>query len=91
MRLLSTPTVSSVPGEYNYFSAVANVIITAVASRYCTTQIYHSSCGKQYAVCPFIWLACIQTSQVIKTFSTREGLWYIGIKGVGCVKSKGTS
>ena len=35
MRLLSTPTVSSVPGEYNYFSAVANVIITAVASRYC--------------------------------------------------------
>ena len=28
--------------------------------------------------------------QVIKTFSTREGWWYIGIKGVGGVKSKGT-
>ena len=28
--------------------------------------------------------------QVIKTFSTREGWWYIGIKGDGGVKSKGT-
>ena len=36
--LLSTPTVSSVPGEYNYLSAGANVIITAVASRYCNTN-----------------------------------------------------
>ena len=36
MGLLSTPTVSSVPGEYNYFSAVANVIITAGASGYCS-------------------------------------------------------
>ena len=26
----------------------------------------------------------------IKTFSTREGLWFIGIKGDGGVKSKGT-
>ena len=34
--LLSTPTVSSVPGEHNYFSAVANVIITAGASGYCS-------------------------------------------------------
>ena len=33
--LLSTPTVSSVPGEFNYFSTVAKVIITAGASRYC--------------------------------------------------------
>ena len=30
------------------------------------------------------------TTQVIKTFSTREGWWYIGIKGDGGVKSKGT-
>ena len=28
--------------------------------------------------------------QVIKTFSTREGWWYIGIKGDGGAKSKGT-
>ena len=28
--------------------------------------------------------------QVIKTFSIREGWWYIGIKGNGGVKSKGT-
>ena len=28
--------------------------------------------------------------QVIKTFSMREGRWYIGIKGDGGVKSKGT-
>ena len=28
--------------------------------------------------------------QVIKTFSMREGWWYIGIKGGGGVKSKGT-
>ena len=28
--------------------------------------------------------------QVIKTFSMREGWWYIGIKGDGGVKSKGT-
>ena len=27
--------------------------------------------------------------QIIKTFSTREGWWYIGIKGDGGVKSKG--
>ena len=27
---------------------------------------------------------------VIKTFSMREGWWYIGIKGDGGVKSKGT-
>ena len=36
MGLLSTPRVSSVPGEYNYFSAGAKVIITAGASGYCT-------------------------------------------------------
>ena len=36
MGRLSTPTVSSVPGEYNYFSAGAKVIITAGASGYCT-------------------------------------------------------
>ena len=35
MGLLSTPRVSSVPGEYNYFSAGAKVIITAGASGYC--------------------------------------------------------
>ena len=29
-------------------------------------------------------------AQVIKTFSMREGWWYIGIKGGGGVKSKGT-
>ena len=28
--------------------------------------------------------------QVIKAFSMREGWWYIGIKGGGGVKSKGT-
>ena len=28
--------------------------------------------------------------QVTKTFSIREGWWYIGIKGDGGVKSKGT-
>ena len=28
--------------------------------------------------------------QVIKTFSMREGWWYIGIKSGGGVKSKGT-
>ena len=28
--------------------------------------------------------------QVIKTFSRREGWWYIGIKGDGGIKSKGT-
>ena len=38
--LLSTPTVSSVPGEYNFFSAVAKVIITAGASRYCILMPY---------------------------------------------------
>ena len=27
---------------------------------------------------------------MIKTFSMREGWWYIGIKGGGGVKSKGT-
>ena len=32
----------------------------------------------------------IKIKQVIKTFSTREGWWYIGIKGDGGVKSKGT-
>ena len=32
MNLLSTPTVSSVLGEYNYFSDAVNVIITAGAS-----------------------------------------------------------
>ena len=31
-----------------------------------------------------------QFLQVIKTFSMREGWWYIGIKGGGGVKSKGT-
>ena len=31
-----------------------------------------------------------QIIQVIKTFSMREGWWYIGIKGGGGVKSKGT-
>ena len=31
----------------------------------------------------------ILCTQVIKTFSTREGWWYIGIKGDGGVKSKG--
>ena len=38
-------------------------------------------------------LACMcptAISQVIKTFSMREGQWYIGIKGGGDVKSKGT-
>ena len=40
VSLLSTPTVSSAPGEYNYFSAVANVIITAVASSYCSGLMY---------------------------------------------------
>ena len=30
------------------------------------------------------------STQVIKTFSMREGWWYIGIKGGGGVKSKGT-
>ena len=30
------------------------------------------------------------SQQVIKTFSMREGWWYIGIKGGGGVKSKGT-
>ena len=35
----------------------------------------------------FYSLLCIQ---VIKTFSIREGWWYIGIKGDGGVKSKGT-
>ena len=29
-------------------------------------------------------------AKVIKTFSMREGSWYIGIKGGGGVKSKGT-
>ena len=28
--------------------------------------------------------------QVIKTFSIQQGWWYIGIKGDGGVKSKGT-
>ena len=28
--------------------------------------------------------------QVIKTFSMQQGWWYIGIKGGGGVKSKGT-
>ena len=28
-------------------------------------------------------------TRVIKAFSTREGWWYIGIKGDGGVKSKG--
>ena len=36
-------------------------------------------------------LCCLNNNiQVIKTFSTREGWWYIGIKGDGGVKSKGT-
>ena len=38
MGRLSTPTVSSVPGEYNYFSAGAKVIITAGASGYCKDE-----------------------------------------------------
>ena len=29
-------------------------------------------------------------AQVIKTFSTREGWWYIGIKVDGGIESKGT-
>ena len=39
MGLLSTPTVSSVPGEYNYFSTGAKVIITAGASGYCRCNL----------------------------------------------------
>ena len=35
-------------------------------------------------------LALPHMLQVIKTFSMREGWWYIGIKGGGGVKSKGT-
>ena len=31
-----------------------------------------------------------EARQVIKTFSIREGWWYIEIKGDGGVKSKGT-
>ena len=47
--LLSTPTVSSVPGEYNYFSAGAKVIITAGASGYCSVKsltVYHTETSK---------------------------------------------
>ena len=33
---------------------------------------------------------CILIIQVIKTFSIQEGWWYIGNKGDGGVKSKGT-
>ena len=37
-----------------------------------------------------LWLDIVYGTQVIKTFSMREGWWYIGIKGGGGVKSKGT-
>jgi hypothetical protein len=37
-----------------------------------------------------VYVLAILTLQVIKTFSMREGWWYIGIKGGGGVKSKGT-
>ena len=33
---------------------------------------------------------CVCVHVGIQTFSTREGWWYIGIKGDGGVKSKGT-
>ena len=35
-------------------------------------------------------LMAVSLLQVIKAFSIREGWWYIGIKGDGDVKSKGT-
>ena len=35
-------------------------------------------------------IASFISVQVIKTFSIREGWWYIGIKGDGGVKRKGT-
>ena len=56
------------------------------ASRAILKIQYHfkNECYKFY---PIQW--SIYT-QVIKTFSTREGWWYIGIKGDGGVKSKGT-
>ena len=38
-----------------------------------------------------LYISCsIHSYIVIKTFSIREGWWYIGIKGDGGVKSKGT-
>ena len=45
MNLLSTPTVSSVLGEYNYFSAAVNVIITTGASDYCVCIHYINTLG----------------------------------------------
>ena len=62
---------------------------------------YELSCGNEVGICARVVLLnafsrrIIPGSdspllQVIKTFSMREGWWYIGIKGGGGVKSKGT-
>ena len=51
MGRLSTPTVSSVPGEYNYFSAGAKVIITAGASGYCKWTCYPDHILSNISVC----------------------------------------
>ena len=55
----------------------------------------HSIRCNTIRLCKFIEIQNILHAnmiQVIKTFSIREGTcrWYIGIKGDGCVKSKGT-
>ena len=55
MGRLSTPTVSSVPGEYNYFSAGAKVIITAGASGYCTQNLINGGIKINFTdLCLFI-------------------------------------
>ena len=71
MGLLSTPTVSSVPGEYNYFSAGAKVVITAGASGYSFNWIHEcmGSCICVYVCviklmrsCEYV-LPCMYTAQ----------------------------
>ena len=47
------------------------------------------ACGGRYTFLSFESIE-LDRKQVIKTFYIREGWWYIGIKGDGGVKSKGT-
>ena len=61
------------------------------ATHYCLSELIREL-GK--VITKRIYIALINyicnSQQVIKTFSIREGCWYIGIKGDGGIKSKGT-
>ena len=50
----------------------------------------HAKIINLYNIVEYLYIYNYIYIQVIKTFSMREGSWYIGIKGGGGVKSKGT-